>query len=51
MQLVKKEKLFMMKTNRNNMPSDPDALPQLVALYERLRAGEGNYVMFGQQAP
>lgn len=39
----------MMKTNRNNMPSDPDALPQLVALYERLRAGEGNYVMFGQQ--
>lgn len=31
------------------MPTDPKATPQLIALYERLKAQEGKMVMFGQQ--
>ena len=38
-----------MKDVNKFVPADPQALPQTVALYERLKALEGKGLMFGQQ--
>lgn len=40
---------YRKKTTAAQRPSDPEAIPQLVALYRRLKEKEGRKVLFGQQ--